>query len=170
MAEILTIDEMTAADRAAIAGGTAGSVLMERAGTAVADAVRARFKPSPVVVWVGPGNNGGDGYVAARLLRKRGWPVRVEVLEAPRTADARQAAARWRGETAPLTGSLGRGAIYIDSLFGAGLQRPLEGRPRPWRGRPKRRAPPLSPSMCPAGCRAIRPDLSARMCSTPPSP
>jgi hydroxyethylthiazole kinase-like uncharacterized protein yjeF len=128
MAEILSTDQMADCDRAAVAAGSPGHLLMERAGLAVADAVRARYSVRPVVVWVGPGNNGGDGYVAARLLRKRGWPVRVEVLEPPRTADARYAAGRWKGETAPLTGAMSRtGAIYIDALFGAGLQRPLEG-------------------------------------------
>ena len=128
MAEIFTTDEMAACDRAAIAAGTPGYLLMERAGTAVADAIRARWSPRPVVVWAGPGNNGGDGYVVARLLRKRGWPVRVEVLEAPRTADARYAAGGWRGETGPLTGDATKAGLHIDALFGAGLRRPLEGK------------------------------------------
>ena len=130
MAEILTTDEMAASDRAAVAAGTPGHILMERAGTAVADAIRARWTPRPVVVWAGPGNNGGDGYVAARLLRKRGWPVRVEALEPPRSADARYAAGRWKGDIFPVTGALGRAELYIDALFGAGLKRPLDGKAR----------------------------------------
>jgi hydroxyethylthiazole kinase-like uncharacterized protein yjeF len=127
MAQILTTAEMAARDAAAIEAGTPRHVLMERAGAAVADAVRARFSARPVVIWCGPGDNGGDGYVAARLLRKRGWPVRVEALEPPRTPDARFAAARWKGETRPLTGALTPADLYIDALFGAGLARPLEG-------------------------------------------
>jgi hydroxyethylthiazole kinase-like uncharacterized protein yjeF len=127
MAQILTTAEMAARDAAAVAAGTPRHVLMERAGAAVADAVRARFSPRPVVVWCGPGDNGGDGYVAARLLRKRGWTVRVEALAAPNTADAKFAASRWRGETRPLTGALTPAGLYIDALFGAGLARPLDG-------------------------------------------
>jgi hydroxyethylthiazole kinase-like uncharacterized protein yjeF len=74
--EILTVAEMAAADRAAVARGTPTPVLMERAGEAVAQAVRGRYAHRPVVVWCGPGDNGGDGYVAARHLRRRGWQVR----------------------------------------------------------------------------------------------
>ncbi|MBW8815936.1 MAG: NAD(P)H-hydrate dehydratase [Caulobacterales bacterium] len=117
---------MGAADRAAIAAGTPGVELMERAGQAVAEAVLGRFRPQPTVVLCGPGNNGGDGYVAARLLRARGWPVEVRALGEPATQDAQAAAARWDGETRPLNGTLG-GELAIDALFGAGLARPLDG-------------------------------------------
>ncbi|HEY0437832.1 MAG TPA: NAD(P)H-hydrate epimerase, partial [Phenylobacterium sp.] len=68
---------MGRADAAAIAAGTPGLVLMERAGAAVADAVCARFSRQSATVLCGPGNNGGDGYVAARVLAERGWPVEV---------------------------------------------------------------------------------------------
>ncbi len=123
---ILTVAEMGAADRAAIAAGTPGAVLMERAGAAVADAVVKRFRPQAVTVLCGPGNNGGDGYVAARLLKARGWPVTVRTLGAPATADARGAAAQWDGSTVALNGAL-TGDLFIDALFGAGLSKPLEG-------------------------------------------
>ncbi len=126
MAQIFSTDQIAACDAAAVAAGTPSHILMERAGEAVADAIRARYAPRPVVVWCGPGNNGGDGYVAARLLRKRGWPVRVEVLAPPRTADAKYAAARWKGETRALTGALTPAGLYIDALYGSGLSRPLE--------------------------------------------
>lgn len=125
--EILTVAEMAAADRAAVERGTSTPVLMELAGEAVAQAVRARYARRPVVIWCGPGDNGGDGYVAARHLRRRGWPVVVEAAYPPTTDAARQAAARWKGEVRRLSPELSIGTLYIDALFGAGLSRPLEG-------------------------------------------
>jgi hydroxyethylthiazole kinase-like uncharacterized protein yjeF len=125
--EIMTVSEMSAADRAAVARGVPTTTLMERAGIAVAEAVRARFSHRPVVIWCGPGDNGGDGYVVARHLRRKGWSVRVEVSAPPRTEAAKAAAARWKGETALLPSEPTRADLYIDALFGAGLSRPLEG-------------------------------------------
>ena len=75
--EILTVAEMTRADRQAVEGGASEEELMERAGGAVATAVSERFSPRPTVVLAGPGNNGGDGYVVARLLAERGFDVRL---------------------------------------------------------------------------------------------
>lgn len=117
---------MGRADAAAIAAGTPGITLMERAGTAVADAVCARFARQAALVLCGPGNNGGDGYVTARLLKERGWPVEVRSFGEPATQDAQAASARWDGPTSPLNGALEPG-VWIDALFGAGLSRPLEG-------------------------------------------
>jgi hydroxyethylthiazole kinase-like uncharacterized protein yjeF len=99
---------------------------MERAGQAVADAVCARFPRQNATVLCGPGNNGGDGYVVARLLRDRGWPVEVQILCEPATQDAQAMSARWEGQTKPLNGVLKPG-VWIDALFGAGLTRPLDG-------------------------------------------
>ena len=124
--QILTVAEMARADAAAIAAGTPGLTLMERAGTAVADAVCARFGKQPTTVLCGPGNNGGDGYVAARLLKDRGWPVEVRSFGEPATQDAQAAGARWDGVTRTLNGAIEPG-VWIDALFGAGLSRPLEG-------------------------------------------
>jgi hydroxyethylthiazole kinase-like uncharacterized protein yjeF len=123
---ILSVAEMTAADKAAIAAGTPGIELMERAGKAVADAVAERFRIQPTLVLCGPGNNGGDGYVIARLLKAHGWPVEVRTLGDPASDDAKAAAARWDGPTSALNGDLGDGLV-IDALFGAGLARPLNG-------------------------------------------
>ncbi|HXA39517.1 MAG TPA: NAD(P)H-hydrate dehydratase [Phenylobacterium sp.] len=117
---------MGRADAAAIAAGTPGLTLMERAGVAVADAVCARFARQATTVLCGPGNNGGDGYVAARLLKDRGWPVEVRSFGEPVTQDAQAASARWDGPTQALNGALEPG-LWIDALFGAGLSRPLEG-------------------------------------------
>lgn len=125
--EILSVAQMAAADRAAVARGTPTPVLMERAGEAVAQAVRKRYSRRPVVIWCGPGDNGGDGYVAARHLRRRGWQVVVEVAYPPVTDACRRAASRWKGEVRPLSTEPAVGALYIDALFGAGLSRPLEG-------------------------------------------
>ncbi len=124
--QILTTAEMAAADAAAIASGVSGAVLMDRAGAAVVEAVVARFPQQPVTVLCGPGNNGGDGYVAARLLKARGWPVEVRALGEPATADARQARSGWDGPVGELDGPLPDGLV-IDALFGAGLTRGLEG-------------------------------------------
>jgi hydroxyethylthiazole kinase-like uncharacterized protein yjeF len=123
--QILTVAETAQADKAAIAAGTPGTTLMERAGTAVADAIGARFRTQRAVVVCGPGNNGGDGYVVARLLKARGWPVEVRALAAPTTEDARAARALWDGAVGPLKGGFD-GALVVDALFGAGLSRPLE--------------------------------------------
>jgi hydroxyethylthiazole kinase-like uncharacterized protein yjeF len=131
MIEILTPREMAEADRRTIGSGTAGVVLMERAGHAVADRVSARHAPgASVVVVCGPGNNGGDGFVAARILRERGFAVRLALLGARDAlkGDAAKAAEGWSGPIEPLTGDLFDGAgMIVDALFGAGLVRDLAG-------------------------------------------
>lgn len=125
--EILTVAEMAAADQAAIAAGTTGVELMERAGAAIAQAIVDRFEPREVLVLAGPGNNGGDGYVAARKLAEAGWSVRVEALAPPSAPDAVKARETWTGEVGPLSTRPPSNALIIDSLFGAGLNRPLGG-------------------------------------------
>ena len=131
MIELLTNEEMAEADRLTIAAGVAGIDLMERAGRAVADAVAARQPPgSRIVVVAGPGNNGGDGFVAGRLLAERGHRVRLLLLgERGRLqGDAAQAAKRWPGEVEPATPQgLAPADVIVDALFGAGLDRPVEG-------------------------------------------
>lgn len=123
---ILTVARMAEADAAAMASGTSGLELMERAGAAVCAAVLDRFDLQPVVVLCGPGNNGGDGYVIARLLKARGWPVEVRALAPPRSPDAQAMAARWDGATAPLECAPKTGLV-VDAMFGAGLSGPLKG-------------------------------------------
>jgi hydroxyethylthiazole kinase-like uncharacterized protein yjeF len=133
MIELLTTAEMAEADRLTIAGGTAGIDLMENAGRAVADAVCRMLQGRSAVVVAGPGNNGGDGFVAARYLAERGHPVRVSFVgERDRlTGDAARAAERWSGPVEPASPSTITGQeVVIDALFGAGLDRNVEGRPR----------------------------------------
>src|ERR1700742_985389 len=96
MNEVLTTAEMAAADAFAVAHGTPSLTLMENAGRAVADAIVARFKPCPVVVLCGPGNNGGDGFVVARLLDESGFTVRVAHDAEPK-GDAATMSDRWKG-------------------------------------------------------------------------
>jgi hydroxyethylthiazole kinase-like uncharacterized protein yjeF len=123
---ILTVAEMRAADAAAIGAGASVALLMERAGEAVAEAIAARFSPQPLTVICGPGDNGGDGYVVARLLKASGWPVAVWALAAPESEGCRQARARWDGPVASIAATPPEGLI-LDAMFGAGLSRPLRG-------------------------------------------
>ncbi len=132
-AALLSNAEMGRADQAAIAGGTPGETLMENAGRAVAEAVQARWKPRPTLVCCGPGNNGGDGFVVARLLERAGWPVRLALL-GDRTAlkgDAAHHAGLWRGGVLLLDQAAPQpGELVVDALFGAGLSKPLGGAAR----------------------------------------
>ena len=127
---LLTVEQMYAADAAAVASGVASLALMEAAGTAIVREIRRRFRPRPVAVACGPGNNGGDGFVAARLLAREGWPVRVGLIGDPGRlkGDAAVNAGRWRGPLAPLSPDLLDGEpLVVDAMFGAGLERPLGG-------------------------------------------
>ena len=125
--EILTTAEMGKADAFAVAHGVPSLVLMENAGRSVADAIVARFRPCPVTVLCGPGNNGGDGFVVARLLDEYGFTVRV-AQDGDHKGDAKEMSARWKGARMALAPEALDGArLVVDGLFGAGLSRPLEG-------------------------------------------
>jgi hydroxyethylthiazole kinase-like uncharacterized protein yjeF len=126
-AALLTPSQMAEADQAAGRHGHAGTVLMEAAGRAVARAIRRHTERSRILVLAGPGNNGGDGYVVARLLAQDGWSVRVAPLAPPRPqADASGAARLWHGPIVPFTpAEAARSDVVIDAVFGAGLARPL---------------------------------------------
>jgi NAD(P)H-hydrate epimerase len=132
MLELLTAEEMGRADTLAIAGGVSGMTLMENAGRAVAEAVARRFPDQEsVAVLCGPGNNGGDGFVAARHLEERGYKVRLgfDGDEARLPPDAAEMARRYSGTREPLgPGLLKRSNVVVDGLFGAGLARPVEGK------------------------------------------
>ena len=97
MRAILTAEQMRAAEKRTIDAGTGVEQLMERAGAALAEAAYRFAGPMPVLVLCGPGNNGGDGYVAARYLAERGVNVRVAAHAEPATEAARRARQQWAG-------------------------------------------------------------------------
>jgi len=127
---LLDVRQMGEADRMAVAAGTPTIELMEHAGWAVKSQIEQRWSRCSVVVLCGPGNNGGDGFVVARLLAAAGWLVRVALL-GPRdhlAGAARHHSELWRGDVEPLTpAALDRVDLVVDAIFGAGLSRPLEG-------------------------------------------
>ncbi len=122
---ILAAAEMRAAEDAVIAGGVSVETLMERAGTAIAAAVRRLAGTNEVLILCGPGNNGGDGYVAARALAEMGVAVRVAALSTPKTDAAKSARAGWSGPVETLAEAKAA-PILVDALFGTGLTRPLD--------------------------------------------
>jgi hydroxyethylthiazole kinase-like uncharacterized protein yjeF len=131
MIDLLTPAEMTKVDARAIASGVTGRELMANAGAAVAAAALSRWpEAGRVLVLAGPGNNGGDGFVAACLIAEAGRDVAVALL-GDRSAlhgDAASAAQDWSGSTIALDEADPlRFDLVIDALFGAGLSRPLEG-------------------------------------------
>lgn len=130
--EILTVEEMYAADRWAMSQGVSGLTLMENAGDAVAKALVQRFDRTGVAVLCGPGNNGGDGFVVARHLATAGWAVNLYLLGNRENlkGDAAEMAHRWNGAIHPLNADALRGCgLVVDALFGAGLSKPLDGIP-----------------------------------------
>ncbi|MEW6639903.1 MAG: NAD(P)H-hydrate dehydratase [Pseudomonadota bacterium] len=130
--ELLTPTEMARADALTIAAGTAGFALMQAAGRAVADVAMLMAPDGPVLVVAGRGNNGGDGFVAAAELAARGRQVSVILLCSRDTlkGDAARAAALWSGPVLPCDPrAIGRPALIVDALFGAGLDRPVKGDP-----------------------------------------
>lgn len=123
---ILTAQAMRDAEQACFDSGVSQSELMERAGSAVArEAVRFAID-RPILVLAGPGNNGGDAYVAAQLLKERGHDVIVAALGGEREGAAETMRRGWTGETVALADAVPR-AFVIDGLFGTGMSRPLEG-------------------------------------------
>ncbi|MCC2603575.1 NAD(P)H-hydrate epimerase [Sphingopyxis yananensis] len=126
-APILTVDAMRAAEHVCTKRGTSLSLLMERAGRAVADAAWRVAAGRPILILCGTGNNGGDGYVAARILAARGVDVTVAALGPAKTDLARAARQGWDGAVLDLAdAALLRPAVMVDALFGVGMSRPLD--------------------------------------------
>jgi hydroxyethylthiazole kinase-like uncharacterized protein yjeF len=127
---LLTPQEMAQADRLTIAGGVKSFRLMEAAGKAVAEAIIERYYQRSVLVLCGPGNNGGDGFIVARLLQQRGWPVQVRLVgnRDSLRGDALIAAEQWTGRIdAPTAKDIEDADLIVDALLGAGLDRDVEG-------------------------------------------
>jgi hydroxyethylthiazole kinase-like uncharacterized protein yjeF len=130
--ELLTTSQMARADRLTIESGVPGIELMENAAAAIAKEVNEilnRTSGRRVLVLCGPGNNGGDGYAAARLLRSHRIKVRVASLTPPDQlrGDAREAASRWTGSVEPAASCDLRAVdLVIDAMFGTGLARDLD--------------------------------------------
>src|SRR6187549_1007973 len=130
--EVLTTTEMERAERLTLAEGTPGFALMLSAGQAVAEAAMDLVGEGPIVVVAGGGNNGGDGFVAAAELAARGRDVSVILLceRDSLQGDAALAARGWKYPVLPFNPqALGKPALIIDALFGAGLNRPVKGEP-----------------------------------------
>ena len=130
--EVLTTAEMERADRLTIAAGTPGFALMLSAGQAVAQAAMELVGEGPILVVAGRGNNGGDGFVAAAELAAHGREVSVILLceRDSLQGDAASAARGWKHPVLPFNPqAIGKPALIIDALFGAGLNRPVKGDP-----------------------------------------
>jgi ADP-dependent NAD(P)H-hydrate dehydratase / NAD(P)H-hydrate epimerase len=130
--EVLTSAEMERADRLTIAAGTPGFALMLSAGQAMAEAAMDLVEEGPILVVAGRGNNGGDGFVAAAELAARGREVSVILLceRDNLQGDAASAAKGWKYPVLPFNPqAIGRPALIIDALFGAGLNRAVKGEP-----------------------------------------
>jgi hydroxyethylthiazole kinase-like uncharacterized protein yjeF len=123
---ILTADGMRSAEQAVIDSRTPVEELMERAGAALAEAAVRFSGPLPALILCGPGNNGGDGYVAARHLAERGISIRVAALSEPKSDAAKWARSGFEGEIEPLTEKTAGAPMLIDCLFGTGLKKPLD--------------------------------------------
>jgi ADP-dependent NAD(P)H-hydrate dehydratase / NAD(P)H-hydrate epimerase len=127
---LISVADMRAIDARAAELGVPTRLLMENAGAAVARAIQQRWQPRTTLVLCGPGNNGGDGYVAARKLTEAGWPVRVGSIGDRSTlqGDALDAARAWMGWADAADVSLIEpDVLVVDALYGAGLSRPLDG-------------------------------------------
>ena len=121
---------MRAAEAAAMTGGVSAASLMEKAGRAVAAAALKDWSKRPVAVICGPGNNGGDGFVVARVLADAGWDVTVCLLgkRDELKSDAKLMADLYEGEVIAFTSQAVAGTgLIIDAIFGAGLSRDIEG-------------------------------------------
>ncbi|WP_108459141.1 NAD(P)H-hydrate epimerase [Devosia naphthalenivorans] len=127
---LLTPAQMNHADRLAVQAGVKSLKLMEVAGQAIADAIVERYYQRSVLVLCGPGNNGGDGFVVARLLKHKGWPVQLRLIgdRAGLKGDAAAMAEQWTGRVAaPSSKDIEDADLIVDALLGAGLDRDLEG-------------------------------------------
>ncbi len=132
-AALLTADECRAAEKDAITGDITGETLMENAGKALLDLITHKFKPRPVLIVCGTGNNGGDGFILARMLKEKNWQVTLAILGNAEgiKGDAKKSRDKWNmSGGAPRTFApdlLKESQLVVDAIFGTGLDRPIEG-------------------------------------------
>jgi NAD(P)H-hydrate epimerase len=127
---LLTCAEMRRAEKMTFAQGVPGFSLMQRAGETIAELIQKKWKRCRVLALCGPGNNAGDGFIAAESLRAAAWDVTVAAMRMPEdlSGDAAQAAKNWKGKTTALEDSSFDGVdLVIDALFGTGLTKPIDG-------------------------------------------
>lgn len=125
MTPVVTAEQMRAAEAACFDASTTQVTLMDRAGLAVAREAARFALEQPILVLAGPGNNGGDGFAAARLLRAWGYDVAVAALGDDWSGAAGEMRAAWTGDTVPLSQAPER-PVIVDALFGIGLSRPMD--------------------------------------------
>ncbi|WP_340149693.1 NAD(P)H-hydrate dehydratase [uncultured Sneathiella sp.] len=127
--ELLSVEEMYLADRLTIEGGVAGAMLMEAAGEGIAAEIQRKYPSGRALILCGPGNNGGDGYVVARLLQEAGWQVDLASISDPELlkGDAALMRDQWNGPVLPLArAEIAEVDLVVDAIFGAGFSRYLE--------------------------------------------
>jgi hydroxyethylthiazole kinase-like uncharacterized protein yjeF len=151
---LVSVAQMNEADRLAESAGKSVFDLMESAGRAVAGEIARRWTPRPIAVLCGPGNNGGDGFVAALALSQSGWTVKVALLgtRAALRGAALAHAKRWPGTIETLgPAALDGAALVVDAIFGSGLNRPLEAGVRATLALARQRGVPIIAVDVPSG-------------------
>ena len=132
-AALLTAEECRMAEKETILAGTSGETLMENAGKALIDLITQQFKPRPTLVVCGTGNNGGDGFVVARMLKEKNWQVTLAILGNSEDIknDAKKARDKWNmsgGATRTFSDDMLKdSALIVDAIFGTGLDRNVDG-------------------------------------------
>lgn len=131
-ASLFTARAMRISDQAAVLQGISDITLMRNAAKAVVDVITRYYSPQSVLVLCGPGNNGGDGWIIARLLEEEGWPVQVALLGDNKKGlkgSAALAAQSYQGIQVPFMPiAIGYAPLIVDAVFGIGLTRPVTGR------------------------------------------
>lgn len=152
---VLTAAAMRAAEQAVMTQGVSEATLMDRAGRTIARAVARLAAGREILVLCGPGNNGGDGYIAAARLLEQGQAVRVAALAEPRSEGCRRAAELWGGPVASLD-EVEPAPILVDALFGTVCHVDWSQ----WQSKTspgsRRRHGSASPWICPAASPRIR--------------
>lgn len=132
---VLTADQMIGAEIATFNTGVAAFTLMLSAGSGLVAAILSKKKTGKILFLNGPGNNGGDGWVAAELLRRRGWDVYCVTLKLPdgkRLCAATEAYQKYQGDKGELPSNINGFDVIVDALFGTGLKRNIADKAGAW--------------------------------------